>query len=236
MKLLKQTLVFLKANQYTVINVIIMLSNPWWWVIIKRDLGVSILVFALSIIFLYFFHSRSKIIILLLLVLTSLLIIISLRQGFDESILRVSAREEQQLNKRHEFYAHNLGKIYTNRISLFYFKNYSFSLLKLERNFFGNLDLNLYFFGSHPRERTGIDEFEKYMPIFAPFFLIGFIYSIFRPKLRIVAYFIIILFISSFISPYYNLGPILFFPLINFVITIGFLLSLESVLKYKKNV
>lgn len=218
----------LLANKYIVTNVIIMLSNPWWWVIVQKDLKVSILAFSLSIIFPYFFHSGSKIIFLFFLVLTSLLIIISLRQAFDESIFRISPREEQQLNKRHEFYAHNLGKIYTNRISLSYFKNYSFSLLKLERNFFGNLDPNLYFFASHPRERTGIDEFEKYTPIFVPFFLIGFIYLICRPKLNLVAYFITALFISSFISPNYNLGPILFFPLFNFVITIGLLRCLTG--------
>lgn len=236
MKQLEQTLAFLKANKYTVTCVMIILLNPWWWVIIQKDLQISILVFALSIILPYFFHSGSKSILLLFLVLASLLIIICLKQRFDESIFRISPTEEQQLNKRHEFYAHNLGKIYTNRISLSYFKNYSFPLLKLERNFFGNLDTNLYFFASHPRERAGIDEFEKYIPIFVPFFLIGFIYSIYRPKLKIVAYFITALFISSFISPAFNLGPILFFPLINFVITMGFLLSMERILKYKKDV
>lgn len=213
----------LLANKYTVANVIIILLNPWWWIIVRKDLTISVLAFVLSITFCYMFYNRSKIIFLSFLVLISLLIIICLKQGFDESILKISALEEQRLNKRHEFYAHNLGKIYTNRISLSYYKFYSFSLLKLERNFFGNLDPNLYFFASHPRERPGIDEFEKYTPIFVPFFLIGFIYSIYRPKLKIVAYFITALFISSFISPNYNLGPVLFFPLINFVMTIGLL-------------
>lgn len=220
-----------------VTNIAVILLNPWWWVIIQRDIWVGLLIFALSIIVLiYFFYNRSEIFFLCLLLLTIILIIISLRQAFDESIFRISATGVQQLNKRHEFYAHNLGKLYTNRISLSYFKNYSFSLLKLERNFFGNLDPNLYFFASHPRERAGIDEFEKYTPIFVPFFIIGFIYSICRPKLNLVAYFISMLLISSFISPYYNLGPILFFPFINFVITIGFLLSLKGALKYIKDV
>lgn len=222
------------ANKYTITNVAIIFLNPWWWIIAQRNLKVSILALALSIILVYFLSSKSKIIFLSFLALTSLLIIISLIQGFDKSIFRISATEEQQLNKRHEFYAHNLGKIYTNRISLSYYKFYSFSLLKLERNFFGNLDPNLYFFASHPRERSGIDEFKKYLFVFLPFFLIGLIFLIYTLRLKIIGYLIAISFISALISPAYILGPILFFPIINFMTAAGLLLSLRFALKYIK--
>lgn len=244
MKLFKQFLVFLKANKYSVTNIMIILLNPWWWVIIQSDLWIGVIAFILSIVFVHYvvtsssysFYNKSKITLLLLLGLTSLLIIIILRQGFDESIFKLSPKEIQQQNKRHEFYAHNLGKIYTNKFSLSYYKNYSYSLLKFERNFFANLDPNLYFFASHPRERAGIDEFEKYTLIFVPFFIIGFIYSIYYPRIKTIAYIFFVLILSSLISPSYKFGPILSFPVINFMITIGFLVSLKFVLKYIKNV
>lgn len=167
-----------------------------------------------------------------MLTLTTILFAIAVREAFDESIFRNSALDIQQHNKRHEFYANGLGKIYTNRFSLTYFKEYNLPLLKLQRNFFANLDPNLYFFASHPRERVGIEEFEKYLVIFLPFFLIGFLYSMYKPFVKILIYFAVVAFVSAVISPSYNLGPILFFPLINFTVTIGFLLSLKILRRY----
>ena len=41
------------------------------------------------------------------------------------------------------------------------------------KNFFETVDLNLYFFANHPRERTGVWEFEKLPWVFLPFFLYG---------------------------------------------------------------
>lgn len=215
------------------IHLLVIILNPWWWVIIQRDLWVGLLVFVLSFtVFLYFFKGKLRIFLLLLSVLTVILFFISVRKAFDESILRVSSLDIQQYNKRHEFYAIGLGKIYTNRFSLAYFKEYNFPLYKLQSNFFANLDPNLYFFASHPRERLGIEEFNKYLPIFLPFFLIGILYSIYILSPNLFIYSISISLLSSIISSKYNLGPILFFPLINLAITIGIILSLKRGLRY----
>ena len=45
--------------------------------------------------------------------------------------------------------------------------------LRRGTNFFELLDLNLYFLGNHPRERVGMQEFEKFPYIFIPIFLFG---------------------------------------------------------------
>ncbi|MDD5415723.1 MAG: hypothetical protein PHE48_01815 [Candidatus Daviesbacteria bacterium] len=166
-----------------------------------------------------------------LLVLTAVLSFIAVKGAFDENLFRSSALDIQQYNKRHEFYAKDLGKIYTNKFSLTYFKEYNFPLIKLQRNLFANLDPNLYFFASHPRERAGVEEFNKYSPIFLPFFLIGVFYSIYILLPNFLIYAISVLLLSSIISSKYNLGPILFFPLINYLITVGLILSFKNIKK-----
>ncbi len=43
---------------------------------------------------------------------------------------------------------------------------------KFEQNLLRTLDVNLYFFGNHPRERAGISEFEKFSFLFLAFFIL----------------------------------------------------------------
>lgn len=214
------------------IQLLVILLNPWWWIILQRNLAVGILVFCLSLnLFIYFWHSNSKKLLLSLLLLTLLLFTISIKLAFDESIFKSSALDIQEINRRHEFYAKGLGKIYTNRISLTYFQNFYIPIFKLQSNFFSNLDPNLYFFASHPRERLGVEEYEKILPIFLPFFLLGFFYIIYRPLPKLFIYISLVLLMSSIISPKYNLGPILFFPIINLLIAMGIILSFKVKIK-----
>lgn len=216
------------------IHITVIILSPWWWIIVGRNLWVSILAFILSVaVFIYFWQVKSKKLFLSLLLLTTILFFVAVKDAFDESIFRNSALDIQQINKRHEFYA-SMGKLYKNRFSLAYFGDYNLPFSKLQRNFFANLDPNLYFFTSHPRERMGVEEFKKYLPIFLPFFLIGIIYSIYLLSPNIFIYLILISLMSSIISSKYNLGPVLFFPLINYMITIGFILSIKGIRRYLK--
>ncbi len=215
-------------NPGLIIQLFVIILNPWWWIIIQRNLWIGLLVFILSFLVLqYFWQTKSKSQPVLIIIITVVLVVVSFREAYDESIFRNSALDIQQFNKRHEFYAQGLGKIYTNKIALTYFKNFNLPLYKLQRNFFSNLDPNLYFFASHPRERAGVEEFQKYLPFFLPFFALGFLYIIYKPLSKFLVYFLAIIFIGSFISSKYNLGPILFFPIINFMVTIGFTISLK---------
>ena len=210
--------------------------NPWWWIIIQRNLWIGLLVFILSfLVFQYFWQTKSKLLLTLIILITVVLVVISFREAIDESIFRNSALDIQQMNKRHEFYASGLGKLYKNRFVLTYFKDYNFPISKLQRNFFGNLDLNLYFFTSHPRERVGVEEFQKYSPIFLPFFLIGVFYSIYALLSKMLIYSVPILLLSSLFSPSYNLGPVLLFTVINLMITVGIILSWRKISSYFEN-
>lgn len=220
-------------NRFMLIQILVILLSPWWWIIIQRDFWVGLLIFILSaLLFIFFWQNRPRKLFLILLILTTVIFFISIKEAFDESIFRNSALDIQRYNRRHEFLANGFGKIYKNRFSLTYFKNFSLPLSKLQQNIFSNLDPNLYFFSSHPRERLGVDEFKKYSPMFLPFFLIGVFYSIYILFPKLLIYTVFVLMLGSIISPKYNLGPILFFPLINFMITVGIILSIKKILKY----
>ena len=118
------------------INLLVLVLNPWWWIIIQRNPWMGILVFILSLsVFLYFWQTKSKKLLFSLLTLTLILFFIAVRDAFDESLFRNSALNIQQYNKRHEFYAKDLGKIYTNKFSLTYFKEYSFPLISFNTTF-----------------------------------------------------------------------------------------------------
>lgn len=223
-------------NKFALINIGIILLNPWWWIIIKGDFLVGFLILTLSLLlFIYFFNNGSRILFSAILLLTVVVIVINVKQGFDEKILKISQLDIQKFLKRHEFYGQGLGKIYKNRISISYFKTYQPIVIKLQSNFSENLDLNLYFFANHPRERAGVDEFEKYLPIFLPFFIIGILYLIYKPRHKFITYVIIILIVSSLLSPQYKLGPVLIFPVINYILSIGFILILKYFPKKLKN-
>lgn len=218
-----------------IVLILVIILSPWWWIILQRNVLVSLLTLILSgVVYIYFWQTQSKKLLLSLFILTVAIFFINIKDAFDESIFSYSAVDIQQINKRHEFYANGLGKVYTNRIALVYFKDFSLPLYKLQQNFFNNIDINLYFFASHPRERVGIEGFDKYIPIFLPIFLIGIFYFIYQPSFKLLIYGTTLVIASSIIKPAYNLGPILLFPIINFMITIGIMLSLNRLLKYSK--
>lgn len=212
-------------NKLGILNIAVILINPWWWIVLQRDLVIGILAFLISImVVLYFFQGKIQ----KLLILSSVVFVsVSIITALDSSIWTTSELETQQYGRRHEFYAKGLGKLYTNRFTLSYFKKYHLPFTKLQGNFFANLDPNLYFFNSHPRERGGIEEFDKYHPIFLPFFIIGFLYLIYNPKTKLIIYIAAILLLSSFISPNFKLGPILVLPIVNYLITLGLILSIR---------
>lgn len=92
---------------------------------------------------------------------------------------------------------------------------------RIENNVFENLDINNFFFANHPKERIGFKEFEKFLYIFIPFFILG-MYHLARDNSRIllittVPFIIFYGFIGN-INPY---GPFLLLPTIIVSISLG---------------
>lgn len=196
-------------------------GNFWIWRVFKENFIIGIFLMILSLLL---FKQVTKVQKNQLIALIFVFIVVSifiLKVSFDKNIFIYSAEKQAQQDARHGLYAVELGQLYKNKLSLHFYKDFSWSIHKLERNLFYNLDLNLYFFGSHPRERAGIGEFDKYPWILLPFFIVGLFLVIQNYYLVTVVYLIGASLISMFSSPTYPLGPALFFPLINVVITFG---------------
>ena len=93
---------------------------------------------------------------------------------------------------------------------------------RIQNNFSENIDPMLYFFANHPRERVGIEEFEKFPYILFPFFLVGIFYL--SKKLKISILLTSLLFpiaLISIIGSKDNLGPFSLFPFISVATSAG---------------
>lgn len=130
---------------------------------------------------------------------------------FDKTLWQNRPEEIFLLNQRRGFYPF-YGKFFQNKLSLL--------VTKLKRNLFYNLDPNLYFFATHPRERLGIRETEKFPVIFLPFFLIGFFVFLKKTSKKILTFTLFALFLSAFLSPQPP-GPIFMYPVIIYLINLG---------------
>lgn len=153
--------------------------------------------------------------------LISVLSLLVLKDGLDRDLFRITNLEKDLLEKRYRFHFVELGKLYRNRFGIYIHYKLSVPINKYFQNLFYNLDPNLYFFANHPRERSGVEEFKKFSPLLLPFFLWG-LHLFFKNKKRMyLACFAIILILTAFIRSNYEIGPILFFPLIVSVSALG---------------
>lgn len=214
------------------IILLVSLANFWIWRILNLNIPVGVLLIIISWLLYSSFlkNNYPKATNLLLAIIFAFLSLWVLKTGFDRSITISSTEEIDRMNQRHGFYANDLGNLYQNRLSIYYYTNINPVIFKIKRNFFYNLDPNLYFFASHPRERAEVGEFDKYPPFYLPLFIIGILSFIRKSITRVTAvYFIGTVVISTLIRPAYNLGPVLLFPVINVIIASGLILFLQKV-------
>lgn len=93
-------------------------------------------------------------------------------------------------------------------------------LMHLGQNVAEVLDPNLYFFSNHPRERVGVDEFEKFSYLLLPFFLYGTYLFIKEKRWLVLSYALILLLLLTLIGNNNPLGPFSLLPF--FVVTISY--------------
>ncbi len=212
------------------------LLNFWIWKILQQNIAVAAILVALTFILFRLITEKEvkKWIVFLVFILFSLTSFIMIKSDFDKGFFSLTSEDRIKLNERHFYYANELGKLFLNNKVLNYYKNYSTPVYRFERNLFSNLDFNLYFFASHPRERAGVNEFEKYSPIFIPFFAVGLLLMIYWCSVWAAIYTVAAALVSAFVSSSYSLGPILFFPLINICIVLGLINTLNFVKNRKK--
>lgn len=196
-----------------IIFLIVLISSPWIWKIASVNILVLIAIFATS-----FLLSRNienkKNMYLILAVSFLVLAFFQYRTTNLSSLSELSEVEKTvQIQRMREYPNPRIAHIVEERPE-------SIVLRRLQENFFENLDINLYFFGNHPRSRVGYDEFEKFSYIFLPFFAVGLIRILDERKLKEIGIFLVIpLILFSVIGNKNPIGPFLLFPF--FAVTIS---------------
>lgn len=237
----KNILSFLFYKKYHVlfkalIIIVATLTNMWWFPIFKENFlyGLLVIIITLFLFILTFKLSINKTIfnfsIVALAISLFSLSIILINNQFDITLKTANPTEVMREAQRHGLFADGLGILFTNKISQNFYKNFSLPLEKYLRNISYSVDLNLYFFKSHPREKSGIDEIDKYSIIFLPFFVIGLLRHFLYPsKYKILTlYLSFSIVVNGFLSPYFKPGPILFFPYVSNIIALGGLIILKK--------
>ena len=206
------------------VSLIVSLTNFWIWRIIKIDLLLGLASVLLSVIFIYLveiqFNKKFFLTSLFLLLLISIKILVS---GIDNNLKVLTPNQQKKLDERHGYFANDLGKLFQNKFALRFYKDIHPYLNVYVSNLFNSLSPNLYFFTNHPRERERVEEFSMYPSILIIPFLIGLIYFLNSQGYLILGYTLFALLVTGFVRQSYILGPVLFFPLINLLISKGFL-------------
>ncbi|MFH0937371.1 MAG: hypothetical protein V1808_03685 [Candidatus Daviesbacteria bacterium] len=121
-----------------------------------------------------------------------------------------------------------LNKTKTINTALYIANEQSAMFYKFEQNLFRTIDLNLYFFGNHPRERPGIREFEKYSFLLLPFFLLGLYKLVISKIWWLFISLLVPLLVLSFVGQDNSIGPFSLFPFFTVTVSIGILFVIRK--------
>jgi len=215
--------------------VIVVLISPWTYRLFA-DVSILTIAVILSLVYLIFSllgKEKKNLSYLAILVNTSLLLL-TLPGNFDLNIFTTSRVEQDVLTRRFDNYAKDYGKLYMNRYGILYHYKLEPVISKFEANLFENMDINGYFFASHPRERGTNNEFEKFTAFFLPFFVVGFFASLVYQK-KVFIFFVVNLLLSTLYYSSYVLGSILLYAYFVVFITYGFKICLKKVCLLSKN-
>lgn len=210
----------LLKKKYLVLTIlfvlVISLSNFWIYWIYEYDFFLGeLLIIEAVLLFLSTLSRKTKAIPIFIFVILFLSSSILLINHFDKDMFSTSNVESIHIEERRHFYANELGKIYKNRVGIFYFDNLRLIFSKISSNFFSALDLGLYF------SPGLLIELGKYPLTLAPFFIMGFLSFVINLKVIPTIYFAVSLFISSFTNLDAKVGPLLIFPIISLCIALG---------------
>jgi len=135
----------------------------------------------------------------------------------------------------------DIGKIALYRSSLnpvnptfsrFYSNKASVVLGKMERNFFESVDINNYFFATHPLERVGVKETEKFFSSLLPLFIVGLFFLKLANDSPLILWAVFLFLAGTLLSNRYFETNLLLIPSFLLVIGRGFerLMAIKTVL------
>lgn len=201
--------------------------NQWIWRIFQSSIPFFFLLAVSTIALISRKHSYFYLSFSLLLVGATIFL-------FDKSMFTLSINDAEQLESREEFYAQEYGKLYRNKYAITFHKEILPDVFVLKRNIFDTLDLNYYFFASHPRERSYATEFTNFSFLLLPFFFFGLHLTLKKIEKNLVVVFCIAVFLSAMLPVNNPFGHLFLFPFIVWVIYDGTWEIIRYV--FKKNI
>lgn len=201
---------------YILSIIIALISSSWSWELFSFNVYLLLIIWSASVLlYLSVVKSSKKFLYIFCLILIPVLIIqwkttknarLDYMNTTDEYLFATRRKELSVFNI-------HLGRYLENKPDYMFFK--------FEQNLLRNMDLNLYFFGGHPRERSGIKEFEKFSFLFLPFFILGLLKLVKSSPWQFSIILLIPLLELSIIGEDNPLGPFSLFPFFSVTIAIG---------------
>ena len=209
-----------KKRLYYLLILLVSLTNPWAWLLLQKSPILLLLLILLTFLLLHLFRKRGVKEAIFVIILIFLISILETRAYLNTNDWKRNPAQISLMAQRHGYLSETLGEIYKNKFALIYYTNYEFIFDRYWQNLFDNLDINLFFFKNHPRERPGVNELDKYWPLYLPFFLFG-LYKLFKNPYKPFLACLTLIILLSGLSSRNALGPILYFPLVNSLIIMG---------------
>lgn len=181
---------------------VVLVLNFWLFQVVKFNVFAGLLLIASTIaIDLWLKHKIDR---RLPLLLFASLLFLQFQTTTRESL--DSLNLESQLLVQMRLREYPMAHLFESRPELLVF-------FKIQENLAQTLDPNFYFFANHPRERAGIQEFEKFPYILLPVLLIGIVYTIQRKAQKQLLFIAVVpIALLSLIGHKNNLGPLSLFP------------------------
>lgn len=199
--------------QYLIL-ILTLFSSFWFWKILNYNTPIAVFLLIITFaLFTLLVSKKSKALLIITIVLFNFFTLFLIKSDFDKSLFSKTLEEKNILNQRRSYYPRAIGQIFQNKVNL--------SIHRYIENFFDNLDPNTYFFAGHPRERSGISEFEKFYPLLIFSLLIRIFWGINIGSKVLLAFSLGAAVLSGFFNSNPYLGSVLFFPLICVLISQG---------------
>ncbi len=188
------------------------LLSFWGWRIFGNNLLVFFICLILTILFFLIIEKQSnRILNIVFLITLGWLILITIPGHLNQYVWEKSDLDIITITAQRSYYPAPVGNVLHNK--------YFLAANKYQNDFMSVFDINYYFFASHPRERATIDDFEKYLPIFIPFLVLGMI-KVFKNLFSLIIIFLVLA-LSPILDPRNYLGPVFIFPIFTAILAAG---------------
>lgn len=209
------------------IFVFVLLGNFWIWKILSLNTPLGLLIIAVSIFLFLSLKRKNQNYSVIFIILFTLLLFFQWKTTSKVSLVELSNDEQRVQQMRLKEYPpvfFEIGRktLWVPVAHWFEGREESIAFFRILENFSETIDPNLYFFANHPRERIGINEFEKFPYVFLPLFFYGLLLSVEKNRKLVFSISLILpVVLISIIGHKNPFGPFSLFPFFSVLITLG---------------